>query len=236
MRRASERLAASDRHQRLGQPPVAAMRSPAAACDVGEPVRARCGRQRALPIARPARRSRPRASVNTLQLCTTSASRCASSTPWSATSTATSSASSTRSSRPRRPAATSPSSPSWPSPGYPPEDLLLKPGFVRPPTAPPSTRWPPRTGRCAAVVGFVDAGRDLYNAAAVCAGGEVAGRVPQARCCPTTPCSTSSATSRRAPSRSRCTASAACASACRSARTPGARRARSPTRPPAAPS
>src|SRR5262249_54675768 len=31
------------------------------------------------------------------------------------------------------------------------------------------------TGRCAAVVGFVDAGRDLYNAAAVCARGEVRG-------------------------------------------------------------
>ncbi len=33
-------------------------------------------------------------------------------------------------SRPRRPAATSPPSPSWRSPGYPPEDLVLKPGFV----------------------------------------------------------------------------------------------------------
>jgi len=32
-----------------------------------------------------------------------------------------------------------------------------------------------RTDRCAAVVGFVDADRDLYNAAAVCAGGEVVG-------------------------------------------------------------
>jgi NAD+ synthase (glutamine-hydrolysing) len=32
-----------------------------------------------------------------------------------------------------------------------------------------------RTGRCAAVVGFVDADRDLYNAAAVCASGQVQG-------------------------------------------------------------
>jgi NAD+ synthase (glutamine-hydrolysing) len=33
-----------------------------------------------------------------------------------------------------------------------------------------------RTGRCSAIVGFVDADRDLRNAAAVCAGGEVVGR------------------------------------------------------------
>jgi NAD+ synthase (glutamine-hydrolysing) len=33
-----------------------------------------------------------------------------------------------------------------------------------------------RTGRCAAVVGVVDEGRDLFNAAAVCAGGEIVGR------------------------------------------------------------
>jgi NAD+ synthase (glutamine-hydrolysing) len=32
-----------------------------------------------------------------------------------------------------------------------------------------------RTGRCVAVVGFVDADRDIYNAAAVCANGEVVG-------------------------------------------------------------
>src|SRR3712207_8747433 len=31
------------------------------------------------------------------------------------------------------------------------------------------------TGRCAAIVGFVDARRDLYNAAAVCAFGSVQG-------------------------------------------------------------
>ena len=59
--------------------------------------------------------------------------------------------------------------------GYPPEDLVLKPGFVADNLAVLST-FATRTGRCAAVVGFVDQGRDLYNAAAVCANGEVVGR------------------------------------------------------------
>ena len=58
--------------------------------------------------------------------------------------------------------------------GYPPEDLLLKPAFVADNRA-ALDKLAARTGRCAAVVGFVDAGRDLYNAAAVCAGGEVRG-------------------------------------------------------------
>jgi NAD+ synthase (glutamine-hydrolysing) len=58
--------------------------------------------------------------------------------------------------------------------GYPPEDLLLKPSFVE------ANRQAlddvaAATGRCAAVVGFVDQGRDLYNAAAMCAGGAVVG-------------------------------------------------------------
>ncbi|HEX4867429.1 MAG TPA: NAD+ synthase [Acidimicrobiales bacterium] len=58
--------------------------------------------------------------------------------------------------------------------GYPPEDLLLKPSFVE------ANRQAlddvaAATGRCAAVVGFVDRGRDLYNAAAMCAGGAVLG-------------------------------------------------------------
>jgi NAD+ synthase (glutamine-hydrolysing) len=56
--------------------------------------------------------------------------------------------------------------------GYPPEDLLLKPGFVG-----DNRRALDRVARasraCAAVVGFVDVGRDLYNAAAVCAYGQV---------------------------------------------------------------
>jgi len=58
--------------------------------------------------------------------------------------------------------------------GYPPEDLLLKPAFVADNQA-ALARLAGRTGRCAAVVGFVDSGRDLYNAAAVCADGEVKG-------------------------------------------------------------
>ncbi|HWC67430.1 MAG TPA: NAD+ synthase [Acidimicrobiales bacterium] len=58
--------------------------------------------------------------------------------------------------------------------GYPPEDLVLKPGFVADNQA-VLAKLAARTGRCAAVVGFVDADRDLYNAAAVCAGGEVLG-------------------------------------------------------------
>jgi NAD+ synthase (glutamine-hydrolysing) len=58
--------------------------------------------------------------------------------------------------------------------GYPPEDLLLKPGFVADNRA-ALDRVAAGTGRCAAVVGFVDAGRDLYNAAAVCADGKVHG-------------------------------------------------------------
>jgi NAD+ synthase (glutamine-hydrolysing) len=58
--------------------------------------------------------------------------------------------------------------------GYPPEDLLLKPGFVADNRA-ALDEVAAATRRCAAVVGFVDAGRDLFNAAAVCAGGEVHG-------------------------------------------------------------
>jgi NAD+ synthase (glutamine-hydrolysing) len=59
--------------------------------------------------------------------------------------------------------------------GYPPEDLVLKPGFVTENLA-VLEEFAARTGRCAAVVGFVDQDRDLYNAAAVCAGGRVVGR------------------------------------------------------------
>jgi len=58
--------------------------------------------------------------------------------------------------------------------GYPPEDLVLKPGFVADNRA-ALGKVAARTGRCAAVVGFVDWGRDLYNAAAVCAHGDVVG-------------------------------------------------------------
>ncbi len=56
--------------------------------------------------------------------------------------------------------------------GYPPEDLLLKPGFVAD-NRRALDAVARASGSCAAVVGFVDAGRDLYNAAAVCARGRV---------------------------------------------------------------
>ena len=58
--------------------------------------------------------------------------------------------------------------------GYPPEDLVLKPGFVDD-NVELLAKFAARTRRCAAVVGFVDQDRDLYNAAAVCANGEVVG-------------------------------------------------------------
>ena len=59
--------------------------------------------------------------------------------------------------------------------GYPPEDLLLKPAFVSD-NRDALERVAAASGRCAAVVGFVDqAGDALYNAVAVCAEGRVAG-------------------------------------------------------------
>ncbi|HEX2575786.1 MAG TPA: NAD+ synthase [Aquihabitans sp.] len=58
--------------------------------------------------------------------------------------------------------------------GYPPEDLLLKPGFIADNRA-GLEKVAAATGSCVAVVGFVDAGRDLFNAAAICAHGEVRG-------------------------------------------------------------
>ena len=58
--------------------------------------------------------------------------------------------------------------------GYPPEDLLLKPGFVADNLS-ALTKVAAATDRCVAVVGFVDEKLDLYNAAAVCAHGEVRG-------------------------------------------------------------
>ena len=58
--------------------------------------------------------------------------------------------------------------------GYPPEDLVLKPGFVADNKI-ALGKLAARTRRCAAVVGFVDSDRDLYNAAAVCANGDVVG-------------------------------------------------------------
>src|SRR6202034_344376 len=62
-------------------------------------------------------------------------------------------------------------------PGYPPEDLLLKPGFVADNLA-GLDKVAAATRQCAVVVGFVGAtpdGTGLSNAAAICAGGGVAG-------------------------------------------------------------
>jgi NAD+ synthase (glutamine-hydrolysing) len=59
--------------------------------------------------------------------------------------------------------------------GYPPEDLLLKPGFIAD-NCRALERVAGASRRTAAVVGFVDAGRDLYNAAAVCADGKIQAR------------------------------------------------------------
>ena len=56
--------------------------------------------------------------------------------------------------------------------GYPPEDLVLKPGFVDDNLDALAT-VAARSGECAIVVGFIDLDRDLYNAAAVCHRGEV---------------------------------------------------------------
>src|SRR5947208_11945646 len=56
--------------------------------------------------------------------------------------------------------------------GYPPEDLLLRPGFVR--AAEESLREiASETRGLVALVGFPHFDRDLYNACAVCADGEV---------------------------------------------------------------
>ncbi|MBI2123023.1 MAG: NAD+ synthase [Armatimonadetes bacterium] len=59
-------------------------------------------------------------------------------------------------------------------PGYPPEDLLLKPDFVRG-NLMAIEEIAGRTHGIAAVVGFVDQGLHLYNAAAICVDGERVG-------------------------------------------------------------
>ena len=58
--------------------------------------------------------------------------------------------------------------------GYPPEDLLLRPSFVARANE-ELEKLAARTERAAAVVGYPAAGRDLANAAAVCAHGQVLG-------------------------------------------------------------
>lgn len=59
-------------------------------------------------------------------------------------------------------------------PGYPPEDLLLKPDFVRA-NLDALDDVARDTRGIAAVIGFVDQGAHLYNAAAVCVDGERVG-------------------------------------------------------------
>ena len=58
--------------------------------------------------------------------------------------------------------------------GYPPEDLLLRPAFVAQ-AVETLDKVAARTARAAAVIGFPEPGRDLHNAAAVCANGRVYG-------------------------------------------------------------
>jgi NAD+ synthase (glutamine-hydrolysing) len=64
--------------------------------------------------------------------------------------------------------------------GYPPEDLLLKPGFVAD-NAAALAKVAGASGRTVAVVGFVDEGLDLYNAAGICFEGEVRGKYHKQR-------------------------------------------------------
>lgn len=62
--------------------------------------------------------------------------------------------------------------------GYPPEDLVFKPGFLADVRA-ALEKFAAGTGRTAAVIGFADGGDDgtgdVWNAIAVCAGGKVHG-------------------------------------------------------------
>ncbi len=70
-------------------------------------------------------------------------------------------------------------------PGYPPEDLLLKPAFVADNVA-ALEKVAAASGQCAIVVGYVGAnptGPGLSNAAAICAGGRVMGTYRK-RCLP----------------------------------------------------
>ena len=59
-------------------------------------------------------------------------------------------------------------------PGYPPEDLLLKPDFVRG-NLEALDEVRRRTGDLTAVVGFVDHRNYLYNAAAILTDGDLSG-------------------------------------------------------------
>ena len=89
--------------------------------------------------------------------------------------------------------------------GYPPEDLLLRPGFVR--AAAASLREiAAETKDVVAVVGFPHFDKDLFNACAVCADGEVKASTASGSC-RTTASSTRTATSR--PGASSCCSSSA---------------------------
>ena len=57
--------------------------------------------------------------------------------------------------------------------GYPPEDLLLKPGFVED-CMDAAASVAARSGDCAVVIGSVSGGRDIFNTAYLCYDGEVA--------------------------------------------------------------
>ncbi len=59
--------------------------------------------------------------------------------------------------------------------GYPPEDLLLKPGFIAANKEQLDRIAAATTGHCVAVVGFADGHPDVYNALAMIANGRVVG-------------------------------------------------------------
>jgi len=66
--------------------------------------------------------------------------------------------------------------------GYPPEDLVLRPGFVRDQLAALDTLATATAAGCDVIVGFVDRdGRGLHNAAALLRGGSVVGRYHKCR-------------------------------------------------------
>ena len=59
--------------------------------------------------------------------------------------------------------------------GYPPEDLVLKPGFVED-CEEALQKVAARTNGCAALIGYVHGGRNLHNSVALCANGKVVTR------------------------------------------------------------
>ena len=146
---------------------------------------------------------------------------CASWTPSSAISTATSRVSSRRSPTPRTPAPTSRSSPSWSSPATRRRTCCSSPASS-PTTCVRSAKVAAASGRCAAVVGFVDEDGDLYNAAAVCAFGKVHG-IYHKQQLPNYGVFDEQRYFAPGGARPSSCRSAGCGSACRSARTPGAR-------------